>query len=179
MGQAKNRATEIAKLKATGEREKQEYLAEAEPYMCACDCSNPNCPDKGNYFEAFLWGGTILPELPDHQFDGNDTGRDLCIYAVPVGGRRKGGTYCTTKPDAVLALLKGKQGFPNLRVEEVTPHGTMIAWGEPIPEGDHVTLGQFFGYSERMIARWESEPKDCDCLFCRRAKTFAATAAGK
>jgi Family of unknown function (DUF6302) len=78
--------------------------------------------------------------------------------AVPIGGKRRGGYVALATlrwcRDAV-SQLKGKPGFPHLRIvkgSRTIMHN--VRWGEAEP-GDGASdteLGRFYGYSEQAIA---------------------------
>jgi uncharacterized protein DUF6302 len=75
--------------------------------------------------------------------------------AVPIGGKRRGGYVAlgTLREcrDAVRQL-KGKPGFPNLRIVDGRQLRCMhnVEWGDPQPDGD-LERGRYFGYTERAV----------------------------
>lgn len=84
----------------------------------------------------------------------------FAFLAVPVGGRRRGGYLSVTEVVtgmAVRALLKGRAGFPDVRLRW-SPWADAchaVEWGAAVPgTEDPVTLGQFYGYSAEAIGAY-------------------------
>ncbi|MFC4035787.1 DUF6302 family protein [Streptomyces polygonati] len=60
------------------------------------------------------------------------------LLAIPVGGRRRGGTLSVNSVpvgEAIAAVLSGLHGFPDVRLTVATEPvgGYAVEWGEPLP----------------------------------------------
>lgn len=89
------------------------------------------------------------------------------MWAVPVGGSRRGGCVMWANPgdgERVADLLAGRVGFPGLRVgHDPEGDGGMVRWGEaepPHPSWEapdldwvqvNVAEGRLYGYRESAI----------------------------
>ncbi|GGO99214.1 hypothetical protein GCM10012280_65150 [Wenjunlia tyrosinilytica] len=85
------------------------------------------------------------------------------LLAVPVGGRRRGGSYSVSHPRyavAVREILEGRPGFPHLRlVSRSHPDRCdMVEWGDTAPRWDDAALGRFYGYEDAGMFAFVAEP---------------------
>ncbi|MFD8952794.1 DUF6302 family protein [Streptomyces xanthophaeus] len=84
------------------------------------------------------------------------------LLAVAVGGPRRGGYFPAEEMVigmAVLRLLAGRPGYPNLRLRwSPSPDAChVVEWGEPPPHwGDDAQCGQFYGYAEAAIQAYSA-----------------------
>ncbi|MER5968519.1 DUF6302 family protein [Streptomyces sp. NPDC002055] len=86
------------------------------------------------------------------------------LLAVPVGGRRRGGSMDAGPVDVALAIrhaLSEIPGFPNVRIRLVSPPGKpnhwIVEWGERLPfritDSDR---DRFYGATDHCIAEAEA-----------------------
>lgn len=97
------------------------------------------------------------------------------FLAVPVGGVRRSGCFdfgCKD-PQAVIDILKGKPGFPNLRI-----NAPFAEWGEDPPDTNWEDNGKWYGYCSEEIVKfcsdgpYESPLKHCMPFYRKSRKAI-------